>query len=122
MLPRQLDRLGAGPGLTPYADDVLCGMLVALRAAGHHQAERWSAIVAAAALEQRTTATSAALVRLAADGWCIDPLADHLNAIATGCAVENSARALGRVGHSSGHGLLEGVAAVVDGARLREAG
>ena len=118
MLPRQLDRLGAGPGLTPYADDVLCGMLVALRAAGHHQAERWSAIVAAAALEQRTTATSAALLRLAAGGWCIDQVADYLTAVASGCGVEAAARELRQVGDSSGRGLIEGITALVGDAAV----
>ncbi len=110
---RWLGRVGAGPGLTPYADDVLCGMLVALRAAGHWHAERWSAAVRATPLERSTTATSAALLRLAADGWCIGPVADYLTALATGSGVHTAERELRQVGHSSGRGLLAGITAVV---------
>jgi Protein of unknown function (DUF2877) len=75
------DDLGRGPGLTPYADDVMCGTLVALAAAGAAAGLR--ELIAEDDLERRTTAISAALLRLACAGWCI--------------------------GHSSGRGLACGV-------------
>jgi hypothetical protein len=42
--------LGQGGGLTPYADDVVCGALVALVAARHHRAAALAAAVAEANL------------------------------------------------------------------------
>lgn len=113
LLHDQLSRLGAGPGLTPYADDVLCGMLVALHAAGDVRADRWSAAVLGTPLERYTSATSAALLRLAARGWCIDAVADYLTALAAGTGIPPATETLQRVGSSSGRGLLEGITAVV---------
>lgn len=109
------DRLGGGTGLTPYADDVLCGMLVALHAVGDARVDRWSAAVLRMPLERHTSATSAALLRLAARGWCIAEVADYLTALAAGTGVSPAAEALQRVGSSSGRGLLEGIAAIVGG-------
>lgn len=107
------DRLGEGPGLTPYADDVLCGVLVSLHAAGHPRADALSAQVLATPLKHSTSATSAALLRLAAGGWCIDAVADYLTALASGVDLAPVERTLRLVGSSSGLGLLEGIAAVV---------
>jgi hypothetical protein len=104
--------VGRGDGLTPYGDDVVCGALVALHAAGEPAAIRVSAEIAAAPLERCTTATSAALLRLAATGWCIDPVADYLSAQASGGQVETARAALLAVGSSSGRGLLEGIGMV----------
>jgi len=108
--------LGRGDGLTPYADDVVCGSLVLLRAVGHPAAHGIAAAVEQADLERRTTATSAALLRLAGRGYCIDPLADLLAALATGLDVAPDAAVTTRllaVGHTSGAGLLEGVRALL---------
>lgn len=112
-LPRWRDRLGEGPGLTPYADDVLCGTLTALRAASHPAVDTLAAAVMSTPLERYTTATSAALLRLAAEGWCIDPVAEYLRALATSTVTAPAARALGAVGSSSGRGLIEGITAVI---------
>lgn len=106
-------RLGQGPGLTPYADDVLCGALISLRAAGHRDAADLTEQVAATDLEAATTATSAALLRAACEGWCIDELADHLRALDRCDAPAATRAALVAVGSSSGHGLLAGVALVL---------
>lgn len=102
--------LGRGDGLTPYADDVVCGALLLLRASRHRLADEVARRLLALDLERRTTATSAALLRLAAEGYCIDPVADFLARLATDprdTAVAETA--LMSVGHSSGRGLLEGI-------------
>jgi len=105
--------IGRGEGLTPYADDVVCGSLVLLHAAGHPAAHQVAAALEHVELERRTTATSAALLRLAADGYCVDALADQLAALADEpAAVDEAAPATARllaVGHTSGAGLLAGV-------------
>lgn len=108
------DRLGAGDGLTPYADDVACGALVALSAAAHPLSAGLAREVADAPLEELTTATSAALLRYAARGYCIDQLADYVEAVGGPAADErDAASALAAVGSSSGRGLAEGVRAVL---------
>ena len=108
--------IGLGDGLTPYHDDVVCGALAALSAAGHASAAAIARDVHAAPLERQTTALSAALLRLAARGYCIDPLARFLTAIAaldesavTTAVVRDTHAELVAVGHSSGRGLAEGV-------------
>jgi uncharacterized protein DUF2877 len=116
---RWAESIGRGDGLTPYCDDVVCGALVALTAARHPAADAVAVEVEAAALERQTTALSAALLRLAARGYCIDPLARFLTAVAASTSVDASPaavdalswahRALLAVGHSSGRGLVEGV-------------
>jgi hypothetical protein len=98
------ESIGRGDGLTPYADDVVCGGLVALSAAGHPVAEAIAEEIHRAPLERQTTATSAALLRMAARGYCVDPLARFLED-----PTPASRAALTTVGHSSGRGLLEGV-------------
>ncbi len=107
--------LGRGPGLTPYGDDVLCGALVTLHAVDHPALAALRAMISATALESSTTATSASLLRAACEGWCIDELADHLAAKATGARTAETRAALLRVGSSSGRGLLEGLALIAPG-------
>jgi Protein of unknown function (DUF2877) len=107
------ERLGSGPGLTPYADDVLCGALVTLRAIGHPSLPDLARDVARTDLERATTTTSASLLRVACEGWCIDELADLLRALARGEDTTSARDALLRVGSSSGRGLIEGIAAVL---------
>jgi hypothetical protein len=113
---RWSESVGRGDGLTPYADDVVCGALVALLAAGDPTAAAVAAEVVAAPLERRTTALSASLLRAAAGGYCIDPLADLLESLATPDGStdaehrrERTLLTLLAVGHSSGRGLAEGV-------------
>jgi hypothetical protein len=101
--------LGRGEGLTPYADDVVCGILATLQAARHPLAATVSGEIAASRLEDRTTAASAGLLRQAAAGWCLDEVAAVLAAHATGRGQTAAGAVLRRVGHSSGRGLLEGI-------------
>jgi hypothetical protein len=118
------DDLGRGPGLTPYADDVMCGTLVTLAAAG--AAADLRELIAGNDLERRTTAISAALLRLACAGWCIDELAGYLTTLDADAARQNadagpnpdvaeSRRRLLAVGHTSGRGLARGVDAALGG-------
>jgi hypothetical protein len=113
--------IGRGDGLTPYEDDIVCGGLIALRAAGHPAAEAIAGQIDESPLEGQTTAVSAALLRTAARGYCIDPLADFLASVArddgsteraTSC--HRARRSLLAVGHSSGHGLAAGVLGLLD--------
>jgi hypothetical protein len=106
-------QLGGGEGLTPYADDVLCGALVALLAAGDTAGAELAHAVAAALLEATTTATSAGLLRQAAGGRCIDELAAYLSSLTGDGSEVRRLAALEGVGHSSGRGMAEGVRLVV---------
>ncbi len=110
-------RLGAGDGLTPYADDVICGTLVTLLAARHPAGAELAAAVDAAELEGATTATSAGLLRQAVDGRCIDALAVYLASLKGDEAARGRCLArLEEIGHSSGRGMAEGVHTVLPGA------
>ncbi len=103
--------LGLGPGLTPHADDVLCGALVVLAAT--RTGEDLRAMIAASALERRTTAASAALIRLACAGWCIPQVADFLRDVASGVEPSTSRVRLLEVGGTSGQGLLAGISTML---------
>lgn len=103
------DWLGRGAGLTPDADDLVCGSLVLLHAAGHPAAPDLRRRVHRSDLSARTTATSAGLLRLAADGYCVDPVAVLLESLAAGRGVGAACAEVERIGHSSGFGLVEGV-------------
>jgi hypothetical protein len=110
-------RLGAGDGLTPYADDVLCGALVTLLAAGHPAGAELAAAVSTVDLEAATTATSAGLLRQAVHGRCIDALAGYVVSLTGADAARDRCRAgLEEVGHSSGRGMAEGVHTVLPSA------
>jgi hypothetical protein len=106
--------LGLGPGFTPAGDDVLAGMLVTLTAAGDPAARRLATAIEAADPARRTTAVSAALLRHAARGECVQPLADVLAAVDKGLNPAESVRRLRGVGHSSGAALLAGVRRALD--------
>jgi len=96
--------VGRGDGLTPYDDDVLCGWLALHRAAGVATPEVDARVRAAA---HRTTALSAALLDCAVHGEVVPEFATWVRALGT---PDESVRAadLGRIGHSSGRGLLQG--------------
>jgi hypothetical protein len=96
--------VGAGDGLTPYGDDVLCGWLAVHRGAGHATDE-----VDAAIRERmpRTTVLSAALLDCAMHGEVIPEFAAYVAALG-GPDEAAATGALRAVGHSSGRGLLEG--------------
>lgn len=100
-----VDRLvGAGPGLTPYGDDVLCGWLAVHRAAGISTAEVDDRV---GALLSCTTMLSATLLDCALRGEVLPELGAYVAALGT---ADESARAdaLAAIGHTSGAGLLEG--------------
>jgi hypothetical protein len=104
-LRRDVDELlGAGDGLTPYGDDVLCGWLAVYRAASHASAE-----VDAEVRDRlhRTTSLSAALLDCAMHGEVIPEFAAYVSALGTDHE-ERAADELRAVGHTSGAGLLEG--------------
>jgi hypothetical protein len=96
--------VGAGDGLTPYGDDVLCGWLAVHRAAGHA-----TDAVDAEIRERmhRTTSLSAALLDCAMHGEVIPEFAAYVAALG-GPGEAAATAALRAVGHTSGAGLLEG--------------
>ena len=108
------DHLGKGEGLTPYGDDVICGAMLGLLAVDHQRAGWLSRQIRETDLESRTTAVSAALLRCAAEGWCIPEFDRVLRALSAEGSAPGSVSALLDVGHSSGRGLLAGLARVVD--------
>jgi hypothetical protein len=109
--------LGLGPGLTPAGDDVLAGLLIALR---HHDAPgRPIADEVTRLAHARTTTLSAALLRHAAAGLALPAVVDVADALAghgTDAELSRAVTRLLAVGHSSGtalaHGLLRGARTV----------
>lgn len=117
--------VGLGPGLTPAGDDVLCGLLLALRATGRER-DRAALEGAVNPLLSRTTALSATLLRHAAGGYAVPPLVALLRAwhrvdrdgqARDRRADEERLAVLGAevatVGHTSGPALLLGLATVL---------
>jgi hypothetical protein len=99
-----LDDIGRGPGLTPEADDVLCGWLAIHRWAGVATPE-----LDAAVLERlgRTTLLSAALLECAVHGEVVPEFAAFVRALETPAETAMAAT-LARLGHTSGEALLRG--------------
>ena len=96
--------VGAGRGLTPYGDDVLCGWLAIHRAAG---VPTPTVDAAVRSLLHRTTLLSATLLDCALHGEVLPDFAAWVGAVGT--AGEPAAvAALEGVGHTSGRGLLAG--------------
>lgn len=108
------DRLGAGEGLTPYGDDVVCGTMLGLLATDDEAADGLARDIQEMELDARTTAISAALLRCAAEGWCIPEVDRLLMSWSKREADESAVQALRAVGHSSGRGLLTGLASVIE--------
>ena len=115
-----VDRLvGAGRGLTPSGDDLLCGILLTLRAFDGPTAGALKAVQRAVLSRlHRTTSISAALISAAAQGWAA-PDVVRLLALLGGrlpprpaelCAVWHRVQC---IGHTSGADLLAGVTATV---------
>lgn len=102
--------LGRGSGLTPLADDVLCGWLATGHALGLPQPELPDP-------RTRTTLLSATLVDCARHGEVIPEFRALVRALGTGdaAAVRRSVETVAAVGHTSGAGLLLGA-----GSRLRQ--
>ncbi|MEO7270166.1 MAG: DUF2877 domain-containing protein [Knoellia sp.] len=97
-----LSELGRGEGLTPRADDVLCGALLAARALG---------IAGPDAIPvDRTTSLSASLVVAAHAGYAVSAVVDHVtNAVAGFSDADRTRELVLAIGHTSGAGLLEGI-------------
>jgi hypothetical protein len=96
--------VGAGDGLTPYGDDVLCGWLAIHRAAG---VATPTVDAAVRSLSHRTTLLSATLLDCALHGEVLPQFATWVAALGT-TAEPAAATALEAVGHTSGRGLLAG--------------
>lgn len=115
--------VGAGPGLTPSGDDVLCGVLLGLRlhprGSAALVADLWREV------QPRLTATtslSASLLREAADGYAAEPVALLLQRLAAvgslrsgeAATLSDAARGVLAIGHTSGADLLGGLAGCLD--------
>ena len=104
--------LGLGPGLTPAGDDVLCGLLLGLRATGR-EADRARLEARVGAVLGRTTALSATLLTQAAAGYAVPPVVDLLHAwhrpTATADDLAELVDEVASVGHTSGRALLLGL-------------
>jgi hypothetical protein len=96
--------VGAGDGLTPRGDDVICGWLAVHRAAGVP-----TPVVDEAVRRrmQHTTLLSATLLDCALHGEVLPQFAAYVVALGTP-AQAGAERDLLAVGHSTGSGLLEG--------------
>ena len=113
--------VGAGPGLTPSGDDVLCGVLLGLHLHAHSSpalvAELWPAVEPRLAA---TTSLSAALLREAAEGYAAEPVTRLLECLATpatqgdAAPLREAVRAVLAIGHTSGADLLGGLAGCLD--------
>lgn len=103
--------VGAGDGLTPLGDDVLCGWLAAHRSLGVPTPEVDAEVRAQAA---RTTLLSATLLDCALHGEVLPELGGWLAALVTPQDLPAATRALLAVGATSGAGLLAGARLAVD--------
>jgi hypothetical protein len=104
-------RLGLGPGLTPAADDELCGLLLVAHAAGVRVDLRDHL--------SRTTDLSASLVRAAAEGYAVAPAVRVVDAGTGGRGVPAADRdAVLALGDTSGAALLAGIDRGLEALRL----
>lgn len=106
-----LGLLGLGPGLTPSGDDVVAGALVTVRALGAAGAAAdGAARTIEACAHRRTPLISAGLLRHAAQGRCVPPLATMISALGGTAPLDAPLASLLAVGHHSGSDLARGVA------------
>lgn len=99
--------VGRGEGLTPRADDVLCGALLAARALGIARPDVLPV--------ERTTSLSASLLIAASDGYAVSAVVDHVtHAVAGSTDLRRTRELVHAIGHTSGEALLEGVEVVLD--------
>lgn len=96
--------VGAGDGLTPYGDDVLCGWLAIHRALGVATPTIDDTV---RSLLTRTTLLSATLLDCAMHGEVLPEFAAYVAALASPDE-DSRATALAAIGHTSGAGLLSG--------------
>lgn len=105
LTPDDVGRLvGAGDGLTPYGDDVLCGWLAVRRAGGVATPRVDTAV---RSLLARTTLLSATLLDCALHGEVLPEFAAYVGSLGRPDEAVRTADLLA-VGHTSGAGLLEG--------------
>jgi hypothetical protein len=114
--------LGLGSGLTPSGDDFVGGLFFArswLATTNDADAEGWRAAAAVVrdAARARTHAISQALLGDLLEGTSHAPLHALVEALATGADPRPAARALVRLGHSSGWDILAGLLTGLDDAR-----
>jgi Protein of unknown function (DUF2877) len=102
--------VGAGPGLTPSGDDVLCGVLLGLRLAGLPTLRRslWTEV---APRLGSTTSLSAALLTEAAAGYAVPPVGRFVDVLVARDrdGVRAAAAQVRAIGHTSGADLLGGL-------------
>lgn len=106
--------VGSGQGLTPSGDDVLCGLLLALRPVPPAVAGVWAAV---APRLGATTSLSASLLAESAEGYAVPAVVRLGAALARARHGSDGADTLRRavrevagIGHSSGADLLAGLA------------
>lgn len=106
--------IGRGSGLTPFGDDVVCGMIATLRAA----ADPCAGAIGEAALElarSATTGLSTTLLRRAAAGDALVAFRDVVESLAHNPDhVEANIDRLRSIGHTSGSGMLLGLHLALD--------
>jgi hypothetical protein len=107
--------VGAGAGLTPSGDDVICGVLLGLRLLGRARSlpRLWHAV---APRLPATTTLSAALLVEAVQGFAVPPVIELGEALVAGdaVAVPRAAAQVLAVGHTSGADLLAGLSGCLD--------
>ncbi|QXJ25363.1 DUF2877 domain-containing protein [Actinomadura graeca] len=111
--------VGLGPGLTPSGDDILSGLLVALRLVGGAVRDGgaavrladWLGAAVTADAGTRTTALAATLLHCAAAGGAGGEVAAVLRSVAGHEQAAPAVRRLLAVGHTSGADLAWGVLA-----------
>jgi hypothetical protein len=108
--------VGRGTGLTPAGDDLLCGILVTLRAMHDRRADGLAHAIGEVAATQ-TTHVSAALLVHASRGECVPELARVIAALDRRGDVAAAVRRLVTVGHSSGGALAHGVVLAISAGR-----
>lgn len=101
---RLVAAIGRGPGLTPEADDLLCGWLAVHRAAGIATPGLDVAVLGSL---DRTTLLSATLLDCAVLGEVVPEFGGWVDALGTPLEAARAA-ALSHLGHTSGAAMLRG--------------
>ncbi|GIG79696.1 DUF2877 domain-containing protein [Planotetraspora kaengkrachanensis] len=108
--------IGLGPGLTPSGDDMLSGLLVALRHLGEATGTPravwladWLATAVTYDARTRTTPISATLLHCAAKGQTTSEVVGVLRAVTGRQPLEAAAHRLLQLGHTSGADIAWGV-------------
>ncbi len=102
--------IGLGPGLTPSGDDIVAGLVFALRGCGE-EADAFAADLSARAAG--TNALSRAHMAAAAEGLAAAPFHEALSRALSGEDADEQVRRIGGIGHSSGWDCLLGIMQVL---------